>query len=90
MVDYIQANFLAGLGSGPMSLYWPLWILLIAWSLAWKGVALWHAARRGEPAWFVALLVINTLGVLEILYLYVFGGIKSKTEQQEPHRPVTA
>ncbi len=47
--------------------------LVVAWSLVWKGMALWHAARRGESTWFVALLVINTLGILEILYLYVFS-----------------
>lgn len=50
-----------------------LLIILIAWSLAWKGVALWKAARKGEKIWFVALLVINTLGILEILYVYVFS-----------------
>ena len=48
---------------------------LLIWSLAWKGLALWHAARRNEPYWFVALLVINTAGILEFLYLYAFGGI---------------
>ena len=47
--------------------------LLIAWSLAWKGMALWRAARRGEMAWFVVFLIVNTAGILEILYLYVFS-----------------
>ena len=47
--------------------------LIVAWSIYWKGMALWKAARRGEKAWFVALLVINTLGILEILYIYVFS-----------------
>ena len=46
---------------------------LFVWSLVWKGLALWHAARRGEKIWFVVLLVVNTLGILEILYLYVFS-----------------
>lgn len=41
-------------------------------------MALWHAARRGETYWFVALLIINTLGILEILYLYAFGGKEDK------------
>ena len=47
--------------------------LLIAWSLVWKGMALWRAARRGAKVWFVVFLVVNTLGILEILYLYVFS-----------------
>lgn len=48
-------------------------ILIVLWTLPWKGVALWRAARRGEKAWFVALLMINTLGILEILYIFVFS-----------------
>ncbi len=47
--------------------------VLVAWSLVWKGFALWRAARREETAWFVAMLIINTAGILEILYLFVFG-----------------
>ena len=49
-----------------------LWILvpLLIWTLVWKGVALWKAARRNEKIWFVALLVLNTLGILEIIYIF--------------------
>ncbi|MBI3632658.1 MAG: hypothetical protein HY226_00020 [Candidatus Vogelbacteria bacterium] len=28
-------------------------ILLIVWSLIWKGMALWRAARLGHKEWFV-------------------------------------
>ena len=42
------------------------------WTVAWKSLALWYAARDGKPWWFVALLFINTLGLLEILYIFVF------------------
>lgn len=48
----------------------PFVLIFILWSVVWKGLALWHAARRGEYWWFVALLVINTLGILEIIYLF--------------------
>lgn len=47
-------------------------VLLISWSLAWKGVALWQAAKRKEKWWFVFILVLNTLGILEIIYLFIF------------------
>ena len=43
------------------------------WDLAWKGLALWRAARRNEPWWFVALLLINSVGILPIAYLLVWG-----------------
>lgn len=51
------------------------WIggLIVLWTLPWKGVALWKAARRQEKGWFVVLLVLNTLAILEILYIFVFS-----------------
>lgn len=48
-------------------------LVIIVWSLVWKGLALWKAARQNSKAWFVVLLILNTLGILEILYLYVFS-----------------
>ncbi|MEK7608907.1 MAG: DUF5652 family protein [Patescibacteria group bacterium] len=50
-----------------------LLIVFIIWSVYWKGRALWRAAHLNSKPWFVALLVINTLGILEILYIYVFS-----------------
>jgi hypothetical protein len=48
-----------------------LWILglVVLWEIAWKGLALWKAARNGEKYWFLALLFINTVGLLPIYYL---------------------
>lgn len=51
-------------------------IVLILWSFFWKGLALWHSARRGEPWWFVILLVVNTAGLLEIIYLFLVIKLK--------------
>jgi len=48
-------------------------LLLAIWSLIWKGVALWRAGRNSHKAWFVVLLVINTLGILEIIYIFFFS-----------------
>jgi len=47
--------------------------LLAIWALIWKGLALWKSARNDQRYWFLALLVINTMGILEILYLFVFA-----------------
>jgi len=46
-----------------------LFVPIALWSLIWKGLALWHSARREEKGWFIALLVINSVGILEIIYL---------------------
>jgi hypothetical protein len=50
-----------------------LMVSAVVWTIAWKGLALWTAARKGSKNWFVALLLINTLGILDILYIYVFS-----------------
>lgn len=50
----------------------PLLYLLIAWSIMWKGIALWHSARNKQLVWYIALLIVNTVGILEIVYLIFF------------------
>jgi hypothetical protein len=50
--------------------------VLIIWSLVWKGLALWRAATRGEKIWFIVFLIINTAGILEIIYLFFVTGAK--------------
>jgi len=49
-----------------------LYILSI-WSLIWKGLALWRAAKQSQRNWFIVLLVLNTIGILEIIYLFRFS-----------------
>lgn len=49
--------------------FWPVVAALVVWSVLWKGFALWHAARNGQRNWFIALLVVNTVGILEMVYL---------------------
>lgn len=50
------------------------WLVIVAlvWSIIWKGMALWHSSRNSQKNWFVVLLVINTVGILEIIYLFGF------------------
>lgn len=54
-------------------LFLPFLIILVLWTIAWKGMALWRAARRGDTIWFIVMLLINTLGILEIIYLLTAG-----------------
>jgi len=46
-----------------------LWLLF---TIVLKGYALWHAAKRGQIWWFVALMIFNTLGILELIYIVFF------------------
>ena len=50
----------------------PLIVVVALWIVIIKGYALWHAARNSQKGWFIALLVINTLGILEVVYLIWF------------------
>ena len=56
-----------------------LFIALLIWSIIWKGLALWKAAKNGDTGWFVVLLIVNTVGILEILYIYVFSKKKEQS-----------
>lgn len=60
---------------------WLIW-LIILWTMPWKGVALWKAASLKDKWWFIALLVINTLALLEILYIFVFSKRKTLVKQE--------
>jgi methionyl-tRNA synthetase len=66
-----------GIASG-----WLIFLLVVflIWTICWKGIALWKAARRGAFGWFVILLIFNTLGILEILYILFF----SKDDNSKP------
>lgn len=58
-----------------------LLILIFLWMLPWKGVALWKAATRGEKKWFIAMLILNTFAILEILYIFIFTKDKDSKKQ---------
>jgi len=47
--------------------------VIYIWSLVWKGWALWIAAQKKSKYWFIALLLINTLGILDMLYIFIFS-----------------
>ena len=61
----------------------PLIIVGVLWTISIKGYALWTAARAEQRNWFIALLILNTLGILEIVYLIWFRKIPS-------HKPTPA
>ncbi|MEN6445965.1 MAG: DUF5652 family protein [Candidatus Cloacimonas sp.] len=47
-------------------------LILVLWELFWKGIALWKAARESQKYWFIVILVLNTAGILPILYIFLF------------------
>lgn len=68
-----------------------LFVILIVWILAWKGYALWVAAQRRNKWWFVAIFILNTFAILEIIYLFWVVKILKKepvntTSPEEPEK----
>jgi len=57
---------------------WVVW-LIILWAIPWKGVALWKAARNSHKKWFVALFLVNTMAILEIIYIFYFSKERKAT-----------
>lgn len=57
---------------------WMLCVMAIifVWSYTWKLLALWKSAREKSVVWFIALALINTIGILDILYVYIFSKMK--------------
>jgi len=72
------------LGFGLRNVF-PWWIttliiILIIWDLVWKGYALWKAAQNKQKYWFIALMIINSLGILPIIYISFFSKKSSRRQ----------
>lgn len=64
-----------------------LFIILIILSLVdviFTGVGMWIAARGEQKGWFIAMLLLNTLGILPALYL-IFFQPKHPTATERKH-----
>jgi hypothetical protein len=47
-----------------------LFIIIMLWVLPWKIYSLWVSARNGHKGWFVALILVNSIGILDIIYIF--------------------
>lgn len=55
--------------------------VLFAWAMFWKGISLWRASKGSQKNWFIALLLINSLGILDLVYLFRFAKDKLTAEE---------
>ena len=60
----------------PISLF-----IIFIWSLFWKGLALWRAATLNQRIWFIVMLIFNTVGILELVYLFGFAKKRFKISE---------
>lgn len=76
-----------GLVAGQLGIPIFLLAIFIVWSAVWKLLALWKAGRNNSPVWFIVLALVNTLGILDILYIFVFSECcKKKTSPARRRR----
>jgi hypothetical protein len=47
----------------------PVLVLLVIWEIIWKLIALWKAARNNHLGWFICIAILNTAGILPIIYI---------------------
>lgn len=62
--------------------------VLSLWTLFWKIFSVWTAARNGDRGWFVVLLLLNTLGILDIWYIFNVAKVPKERIKQILKRPV--
>jgi len=61
-----------------------IFIVLTIWEMVWKGIALWKAGKNNHLTWFVFIFIFNTIGILPMLYIFVF----SKKKKPVSTKPV--
>jgi len=59
------------------ALVFTLFIIGALWDVVWKGIALWRAARNSHQIWFIFLLIVNSVGILPIIYILFFSKKKA-------------
>ena len=50
----------------------PWIVILIVAELVMKGIALWKCGRNNQPIWYLVILIINSAGILPLMYLLAF------------------
>lgn len=64
----------------------PFFYLVLIWSLVWKSLALWKSARNKHLVWFIFILIINSIGILSIIYLIIYRKKKKITMKTKKRR----
>lgn len=70
----------SGLVCPNWTIFTPLILIAVVWSGVWKAIALWRAGGNKHLIWFIFIFIFNTLGILEIIYIFGFSRKKLPAE----------
>lgn len=59
-------------------------MVLVIWEIVWKGLALWFASKNNQKIWYVAILLINSIGIIPLVYLVFFRKDKKLIDALRP------
>ena len=65
-------------------IFWLVITLVVIWSFVWKGIALWGAGRSDHLGWFIILFLVQTLGILDIIYIFLFRRVVPRPQKAPP------
>ena len=81
---YLQSGLEQMFSPLPFFIGIPFLVIFMVWVLSVKGYALWHAAKNEQKTWFVFLLIVNSAGILELVYLIWFRADKGVKVAEAP------
>ena len=61
-------------------------IVLAVWEIVWKAIALWKCGRNNQLVWFIFIAILNTIGILPIIYLLFFQKNKNNSSKVKRKR----
>lgn len=65
---------------GNLASFFAIITILAIFGVILKGLSLWRAGRRGQKWWFISILIVNSLGILPLIYLFIH---RNKTEKSK-------
>jgi hypothetical protein len=55
---------------GHLDFWYPIVLFIIVWDIVWRLVTMWKAGRNNDFVWFICIAILNTLGILPIIYYF--------------------
>jgi len=57
----------------------PILIVILIWDLTWRCFGVWKSTKNNQPIWSIVFVLFQTIGILPILYIFVFSKMNKKT-----------